>query len=173
MKNENSSHWAQLSAAIVESFRLSADEAKRLSESKIARLIAELPFIAGCDECERTALAHLSVYLMASKGGKPWFNHAKSDNISPLARLRLGTSFVGGNKGIIDRGMNILALAMLSDYDRDRDTDRAAGKYNPLSAGDWDFGSLKAELRAKLASNPSEEMDQIITEDQIVNSSWI
>jgi len=165
--------WKTMYEAIAITFRLSEEETKHLAASKIARLIGELPLIAGCKDAERTALAHLSIYLTAARGGKSWFNHQKSDNSDINSRLKLGMSFIGGDEKIIGRGMDLLAMVMLSGYNRDRAKDLKAGKYNPLNDEAWNYEQLSTQLRKKLEANPSSKLDAILTPEESILSTWI
>lgn len=168
-----SNDWKTMYEAIAATFRFSDEETSHLANSKVARLIGELPFIAGCEDAERTALAHLSIYLIAARGGKVWFNHQKSDNKDIYSRLGLGMSFIGGDKKIIERGIDLLAMVMLSGYNRDRVRDLEAGKYNPLNDGSWNFEQLSAQLRKKLESTSCSKLDAILTPEESTLSVWI
>ncbi|MCK4543880.1 MAG: hypothetical protein KAU17_16730 [Spirochaetales bacterium] len=44
---------------------MSGDEKNRFSEHSIPKLIGAIPLLAGSDEPERTALDHLSTYILA------------------------------------------------------------------------------------------------------------
>lgn len=164
--------WKAMYEAVAATFRFSDEEREHLANSKVARLIGELPIIAGCEDAERTALAHLSIYLTAAKGGKEWFNHRKSDNIDVYSRLRHGMSFIGGDEKIIERGMDLLAMVMLSGYNRDKVTDMKAGKYNPLNDGAWNFEQLSAKLRKKLELTPCPKLDAILSPKESTLYIW-
>ena len=167
-----SDDWKTICEAVAATFRFSDEETKRLVNSKVARLIGVLPIIAGCEDAERTALAHLSIYLTAARGGKAWFNHRKSDDADIYSRLRLGASFIGGDKKIIERGMDLLAMVMLSGYNRDKAMDLEAGKYNPLNDGAWNFEQLSTRLQNKLEATPCLKLDAVMTPEESILSIW-
>jgi len=120
------------------------DRRKRRNGSargRIAKLIAAIPFLAGCEDAERTAVAHPAPTCLSTREDEALFQCQPEDRISVLERLRLGSNFKGGDRRIIDRGLCLLALNMVSDYHRDIEEDAALGKYNPIAAGAWDFES--------------------------------
>ena len=61
-------NWPSICANTAKTFRLTFDEQESLFRNKIARLIAMIPYIAKCDEAERTALAHIAIYITALRG---------------------------------------------------------------------------------------------------------
>jgi len=166
-------NWAEISSAVAAAFRMNEEEAARLREGRIGRLIAAIPFLAGCDEAERTAVAHLGTYLLSIKETKPYFNAHRGDGASPLERLRLISDFKGGDQRIIGRGMCLLALNMVSDYKRDIEEDERLGKYNPIAAGDWNFEATVEDLEWKIVTVPCEEMDDIAPIGAIPLSFWV
>jgi hypothetical protein len=167
--------WLHLVDKIAATFRLTGDERKALESNPVARLIGELPYIAGCDEAERTALAHLTVYWLAAHGGRTAFDHSESDNGDPLTRLRLIGSFKGGDQAILAEGMRRLALVQLNGYHRDRAKDQQTGDYNPLNAGAWDYDAEYAKLTTagKPAAAMSAALDAILPLDETVQGTWI
>jgi hypothetical protein len=164
--------WAEISDRVAQAFRMTAEERARFSEGRVAKLIAAIPFLAGCEDAERTAVAHLGTYLLSIKETKPYFNARPEDRVSPLERLRLGSNFKGGDQRIIQRGLCLLTLNMVSDYKRDIEEDERLGKYNPIAAGAWDFEDTVADLQYKVISVDCEEMDKIVSIDAIPLSFW-
>jgi hypothetical protein len=164
--------WPSICASTAISFRLSFNEQDYLSRNRVARLIAMIPYIAKCDEAERTALAHLAVYITALRGGKKTYEHRPTDNADILERLRLVSSFKGGNPQVINRGMNLIALVMLCGYERDKEKDIISGKYNPMNEGIWDFETMKQTLLDKIAQTPSGELDAIFSIEDGLESTW-
>jgi hypothetical protein len=155
------SKWTEISGRVFEAFRMTEEEKARFGGSMIAKLIAAIPFLAGCDDAERTAVAHLGTYLLSVKETKCYFSARPKDALSPLERLRLGSNFKGGDRRIIEKGLCLLALNMVADYKRDTEEDAALGKYNPIAAGAWDFESTVADLEYKIISVVCEEMDDL------------
>jgi hypothetical protein len=155
--------WMEISDRVASAFRMSEEEKREFAEGRIARLIAAIPFLAGCEEAERTAVAHLGTYLLSiRRETKPYFNSRPGDGTSVLERLRLISDFKGGDERIIERGLNLLALNMVADYKRDIEEDARLGKYNPVAAGAWDFESLVTDLEYKIISVECEEMEELL-----------
>lgn len=164
--------WHDIVPAVAGSFRMDEDEHQWLSEKPVARLIGAIPFIAGCDQPERTAVAHLGVYLLSVLDTKPFFNAAPTDDADVLDRLRLIMSFRDGDARIIDRGMCLLALNMLDDYARDIQIDAALGKYNPVASGAWDYDAVRADLVRRIESVHCPQMDEIFDPEYGPTSFW-
>lgn len=167
------SQWINLSAALAETFRLTEPEAQRLFESKTARLIAALPYLAGCDQPDRTALTHLAVYVMAARGATRWtFDHNAEDDVDPFRRLASIGSFQGGDPIVLGRGMRLLVLQMVCGYARDMAKDTVTGEYNPLLAGSWDATAMIQGLVAEILDRPCAEMDGIMTVHDAQSYWW-
>lgn len=165
--------WLDLVARVSGFTGLSPRKQELLKSNKVAKLVAALPFLARCPNPHRIALSHLSIYLLASsEEGKDLFLHDFSDNSDIFGRLERIMHFEGGNREIIDRGMNLLALAMLGDHHRDRFIDRKKGKYNPLNAGVWSYEKTKKELTGKIESVASPDMDEILTTGETCSIPW-
>jgi hypothetical protein len=167
------SEWTEIADRVGSAFRMTEEEKRGLAEGRIAKLIAATPFLAGCEEARRTAVAHLGVYLLSIRPEtKPCFNSRPGDDGTVLERLRLISDFKGGDKRIIERGLNLLALNMVSDYKRDIEEDERLGKYNPVATGAWDFKELVAELEYKIACVECPEMDAIMSIEMIPFAFW-
>lgn len=164
--------WAELSDSVAAAFRMSAEESAWLRQGRISKLIAALPFLAGCEDAERTAVSHLGTYILSTRETKPYFYATSEDSVSVLERLRLGTNFKGGDRKIIERGLCLLALNMVSDYQRDIEEDARLGKYNPISAGAWDYKDTVAELQYRILCIPCEEMEEIAPIVVVPMSYW-
>lgn len=162
-KEENRVNWEHLVEQTAQSFRLTNQERDSLKNTKIAQLIGALPFLANCNQPERTSLAHLSIYLIAMKGSKSEFYHDTRDNNNVLNRLEAINHFDGGDKKIIEKGMKLLALNMVHDYMRDIEEDSLNNKYNPISAGEWDYKTIVRELTADITAIDCPQMDDYFT----------
>jgi hypothetical protein len=154
--------WETLYASVAETFRFTSQERTAFAHNRTARLIAAIPFAAGCEEPERTALAHVAVYVTELRGGKRIGDHTPADNASPFTRLRLLSSFKGGNPDIIRHGMTQLALVMLAGYERTREEDQRRGVYNPLNDGSWDAEAMRLNLNRDLQACPCAVLDDIL-----------
>jgi len=154
--------WTQISSDVADAFRMDESERAWFAEKRIAKLIAAIPFLAECEDAERTAVAHLGTYLLSIRETKKYFNAKPEDSESISERLRLGMSFKGGNPEIIDRAMSLIALVMIWDYRRDAEEDVFLRKYNPVSMGDFDFEMNVTALEEKIKRIPCPEMDRIL-----------
>jgi hypothetical protein len=50
---------------VAEAYSMGPAGRERLRSNATARLVAAIPYVAGCDEPERTALAHLGTFVLA------------------------------------------------------------------------------------------------------------
>lgn len=157
---------------VADAFGFSDDERTAFVAHRIARLFAALPFLAGCNQPDRTAAAHLSTYVLSVRGGTDLFAPQPSDDVDLLERLWTVTAFKGGDAAIIDRGLSLLALCMVADYERDVDKDAAAGKHNPVGSGAWDAQAIRTSLGERIESVPSPEMDTILSTADAVRGYW-
>lgn len=164
--------WVQTVETVSNAFKLEKKERERLAASKVARLIAALPFLAGCEGAERTALANLSLYCLAAGAGKKAFLHGPSDDSDIFSRLRLGMNHAGGNGKTLNHGMALIALVMLCDYERDRAEDRANGKYNPLNKGTWRFAEKQAILLKIIEDNYDPAVGELLDVSEVAAISW-
>lgn len=153
--------WAEIADRVADAFRMGAEEREWFRNKEVAKLIASIPFLAGCDDAERTAVAHVGTYLLSIKETKPYFNASSGDDGSIFDRLRLIAQFKGGNPAIIDRGMSLLALNMIIDYRRDAAEDVVLGKHNPVSSGSFDSDAIIADLKRRIEGTPCPEMETI------------
>jgi hypothetical protein len=170
--NFSAETWDAISDAVAKAFRMTDDESVFLKNKDIAKLIAALPFLAGCEDAERTAVAHLSTYVLSWRETKSYFNAQPGDNGSVFDRLRLIMSFKGGDHEIIERGMSLLALNMITDYRRDAEEDVFLGKYNPVSDGEFDYETLTAELKGRIDAIKCPEMDKIADPEVTPDGFW-
>ena len=145
---------------------------KGLKEHKVIKLISAIPYIAGCDNPERIALRHLSIYfLAASKTGKEVFNHSKLDDSNIYKRLESISHFDGGDENIIQKGMDLLSLVMVEGYYRDIEKDKRNNKYNPLNSGAWNYLEIKNMLINRIQIN-SHEFNDILELHETINTWW-
>lgn len=161
----------ELFTATAKTFRFTADEQKKFENNSIAHLMVAIPFVAGCDDAQRTALAHLAMYITDLRGGGDIFSHTTADNESVFSRLRLISSFKGGNTAIIHHGMTLLALVMLKGYEASKDYDQEHSQYNPLNEAVWNYTELHHSLTTDIIENPCIPLDTILPLDTMV-AGW-
>lgn len=167
--------WSGLAAQIAAAFRLTPEEASRLEANRTARLVAAIPFAAGCAHPERTALSHLATFLLAgSPSCARVFDHEPSDDADPLLRLAPIADFLGGDPAVIDRGMRLLALVMANGYRKDLEKDKTSGEYNPLLSMAWDYEATAGKLRAALEADAkaAAALDDVMSAEEAVRGFW-
>ncbi len=163
--------WNTISQLVAEHLRLSIGELERLRANSTARLIAAIPYIAGCTNADRISVHHLATYLLAQSASSI-FDHREEDDRDVFARLERISHFPDGDKNVIHRGMSLLALIMIAGYERDVQTDRSQSVYNPIGSGSWDVEELRARLVRRIRSVPSPEMDYIIDLEHALRGDW-
>lgn len=164
--------WEKVSEDVATAFRMDAEERKWFKNKGLAKLIAAIPFLAGCEDAERTAVSHLGTYILSIRETKHYFNPGPADNTSIFERLRLGSNFKGGDQRIIKRGMSLIARMMLEDYKRDVHIDKAINKYNPIEAGAFRYEETKRELEENISAVDCPGMDQIFASDIGTRGFW-
>ena len=127
-------------------FRMTHAERNTLYYSTTARIIATIPFEAKCEEAERTAIAHICLYIAEIRGFQKYCAHNKDDDKDIFNRLLCISNFKGGNKDIIEHGMSLLALIMLEGYKETSKHDKENNIYNPVAEGIWDYRVMKNKL---------------------------
>jgi hypothetical protein len=166
--------WKKLVGTTAKAFSMDPARESKLASNKAAELIAALPFLAGSREPERTALAHLASFVLASSEPARYiFDHKKEDDFDPMARLAVVSHFEGGDSAVINRGMKLLAMMVIKGYDRDREKDTKAKAYNPLVAGAWNPEQKLASLKAEVGATPNAAMDGIIDVESALRSPWV
>lgn len=162
--------WDYLATETAKVFNLSKKEADILYSSNTAKIIAKIPFAAGCKEPNRTAIAHLCIYEAEIRGFQKYYAHLPSDDDDIFNRLAFISNFNGGNQAIIEHGMYILAYIMVEGYKRSKEKDLKDGIYNPISNGKWDYKKLKNKLLRKINELDCPDLDEYFLP---VKSTWV
>lgn len=160
--------WSYLIDEISKVFRLSDEEQKKLDNNSTAKIIATLPFEANCIDPERTAIAHLCIYMAELKGFQKYYAHLPSDDSNLYNRLAFISTFEGGDENIINHGMNILALIMIEGYKRTEKSDRQKGIYNPFVHGTWNYQKIKNRLLWEINKIEVPNIDCIFYQSPII-----
>lgn len=168
----NSLQWDQIVDMVAAAFRFTKEETERFRSREIAQLIAAIPFLAGCKDPKRTAISHLGTYILSVRI-KEEANARPSDDEYLHRRLELIGNFIGGDQEIIQRGMDLIALCMLYDYKRDEQEDQESGKYNPITAGLFDFEKQEQKLINRISSIRCDIMDDILPVARCRTTFWI
>ena len=167
-----SKQWPQIAEAVGRAFRMDTEDLASFRKKPVAQLIAAIPFLAGCDQPARTAVAHLGTYILSIRETKPFFNADPTDDGDILDRLRLIMNFRGGDAAIIDRGMALLGLTMVIDYQRDMQIDEAMGKHNPVASGAFDYEAIRADLKSRVEAVACPAMDAMFDMWIDVETTW-
>jgi hypothetical protein len=155
--------WKEIVSIIASCFVMDGARAARILNNPTAKLIAAIPFLAGCREPERSSLAHLATFVLSgSEAGEKVFDHKAEDNYDVLARLATIAHFEGGDPAIINKGMKLLATMMIEGYARDLASDKAKGLYNPINDGKWNAEEKLSSLASAAAAVEDAEMDEIV-----------
>jgi hypothetical protein len=162
-------NWPEMVEFFSDLLEMDTESHDWLQQTKVARLMAELPHIAGCADPDRAAYAHVSTLLVASRNPKV-FGHRSSDTLR--SRLFAVSHFDGGDSRLIERGLHLLELASLSDHIADVDYDRVVGKYNPLNTGEVTYDSERDRLVELIEAVPCPEMDQILSVAEAIKLRW-
>lgn len=157
--------WNYYVSEISSVFRFTEEETEWFMNCKTAQLIATIPFAAECIEPERTAIAHLCIYVAEIKGFQKYYAHQPSDDFDIYNRLAFISTFEGGDRIIIEEGMNLLALIMIEGYYKSIEYDKLNNIYNPIAAAKWDYQRLKKELTDKLKHNHSGFFSQYLSSE--------
>lgn len=164
--------WNSISYLVAETLRMSLGELDSLRGNDTAKLIAAIPALAECTDADRIAVQHVTTYLLAERA-ESIFDHRKTDDGTVFDRLERISHFPDGKKEVIQRGMNLLALSMVSGYERSSADDKTKGVYNPVVSGSWDTEKEKARLVKEIRAAASPEMDAIFSIERAVTGPWI
>ncbi|MBR1638106.1 MAG: hypothetical protein IJ688_01825 [Treponema sp.] len=155
--------WDYLVNEVSNVYKLTPEEKKQLENSYTAKIIATIPFEAECKNPERTAIAHLCLYVAELKGFQKYCSHLPTDDNDIFNRLAFISTFESGKQEIINHGMNVLALIMLEGYKRSIEKDRINNVYNPLISGKWNYQSIKNKLLWEINKINVPNIDWIFT----------
>lgn len=148
--------WDYLVSEIGKVFRFTHEEIEWFANCKTAQLIATIPFAVNCIEPERTAVAHLCIYIAEIKGFQKYCIHQKSDDFNIYNRLSFLSTFKGGNEKIIQEGMDLLALTMIEGYNKSKAEDKLNNVYNPFVSKKWNYKEIKEKITKKMLRHHSE-----------------
>lgn len=170
MTKEN---WVKVSSRIRAVFNFGIEKSEWLEKSRMARLIAAVPFLAACEKAEETSFSHLAIYVMSiDDSTKEIYFHKREDDIDLYSRLTPISYFKGGNQTVIQCCMDLMALNMISSYEKDAEEDKAIGKYNPLNDGVWKYSEISEKLIKNVKNNITSEISEIYTVNDAVKGYW-
>lgn len=163
--------WENIAASVADAFRMDEEESRWLKNKNLAKLIAAIPYLAGCEDPGRTAITHLGAYILSIRI-KTVANCQPTDDVDLFRRLEMINNFIGGDQAVIRKGMSLIALNMIADYARDIEEDRIFNKYNPVDSGAFDYEYEKKRLENIIESVECREMDEIMSLDDAVEGYW-
>jgi hypothetical protein len=165
--------WSILAGRAGAVLNFGIKEKEWLKTSKMARLIAATPFLAGCDKPEETAFSHLILYLVSlNESARDIYLHRPVDDRDVYTRLFPVSNFLGGNLTIIQCILDLMALTMLSNYHQDAEEDRRISKYNPLNEGKWNYKTESERLIQSINANSTPEIAAIYTVEDALKGYW-
>ena len=165
--------WETVSSRVRAILNYGIAQTEWLQESRLARFIAAVPFLAQCGKATETSFAHLLIYLATLDGSvKQIFFHKPEDDKDLYSRLYPILNFYGGNEATLSCCRDLLALCMVSNYQRDAESDKSLGKYNPLNAGTWDAPSLIRELEESIKTSITPEIAEFYTVEEALRGYW-
>lgn len=149
------------------------EKKEEIQNNKIAKLIAAIPYLAGCNKVTETSFSHLIIFLMSKdESAKDIYFHKPEDDNDIYSRLFPISDFLGGDKIIIQTCMDLIALCMLSNYKNDAEEDKAIGKYNPINEGKWNYDSMSEELINNIDNTIIPEISKIFTKENAFKGYW-
>ena len=161
-------NWQNMVNDVGNTFMLKTMDQEKLHDSKVARVIASIPYIAGCENPRQTAINHLGLYLTAHQN--PVFDSGKTESIAQ--RMFDIKGFKGGRQTVIKKGLKILELLSLEDHNGDRQLDAGLGKNNPLNEGAIDYDTEKLRLMNEINAIECPELDHIMLDNQNYPDIW-
>ncbi len=156
---------AILQSGVKKHFAEDRKTAEHAQRSSIARLVASLPFIAGCPKAEELAEKNIDTLFKETK--EPG-SYAHRHGMSLRQRLAPFDFSGATNTAALERGLLLLELGSLLDHARDRKADLASKTPNPLNEG-MEYGAEKERLLAAIEAVPSPEMDGIVTAERLLS----
>ncbi|HAK47590.1 MAG TPA: hypothetical protein DCO79_16920 [Spirochaeta sp.] len=165
--------WDKISSRVRAVYNFGVEKSEWFKVCKMARLIAAVPFLAGCDKPEESSFTHLAVYIMSiDDSTKDIYFHKAEDDADVYSRLQPISNFNGGNRKVIQCCMDLIALNMVTNYEKDAEEDKAIGKYNPVEAGAWNYGAVSEKLIEDIKSNITSEISEVYTVDDALRGLW-
>ena len=163
--------WNNLVNIVSSAFHLTEKERIALYKSRIARLIAAIPYLAGCEDVERTAISHLGIYMFTIRT-RNFFCTGTEEIKGLFKRMRMINNYLGGKTTLLERGMNLILLNILAEYEHDLSETWNPKKQDPMIAGIWYLKEEKDDLIKRIKAVNAPYMDEIITIEQAMIEWW-
>jgi hypothetical protein len=166
--------WETVSSRVRVILNYGIVQTQWLEENRLARFIAAVPFLAQCEKAMETSFSHLLIYLASVDGSvKQIFFHKPEDDEEIYARLSPILNFRGGNEVTLQCCKDLLTLTMISNYQRDADSDKAVGKYNPINAEVWDAPLLTEKLEESIQTSMTPDVAAFYTIEEALRGYWL
>ena len=173
LKQKVEKEWEQLSSRLKTVFNYGIEKSEWLKNSRTAKFITAIPFLAGCEKASETAFAHLAIYLLSvDESAKEILFHKQEDDSDIYKRLFSISNFYGGDKKTIQCCKDLLVLNMVSNYKKDATEDKALGKYNPLNDSDWDYDKIANKLIQNINKSITVEISGYFSVEDALKGFW-
>lgn len=165
--------WKDLCRSLFESMHSFSPVSDKVIRNPVARLIGWLPYLARTDQPARDSITNLTIYLLSSYGSsREVYSHSKGSGDSVYSSLSSLMNFTHGNEDILCRGMSLISMVILNEYQRNKKDDLRQGRINPLNTGAWDYSALMQELENNVNSVPCRKMDRILNLKSLPFCYW-
>lgn len=165
--------WEEISGRVRTVLNYGIARKERLEKSKLARFIAAIPYLAGCEKPRETSFTNLLIYLVSlDESARDIYFHKPGDDRDIYSRLRPILNYTGGDRKILDCCRDLIALCMVANYRKDAEHDQAIGKYNPVAAGVWDGDALQKKLMNAVNTSITPEIAARYTAEDAVKGLW-
>ncbi len=173
MEIEKDEFWFEICDRLFDLMPSFLHFSERVRQNPVARLIGWLPFLANTDQPQRDSITNMTIYLLSGYGSsRDIFFLSESRNDVLFDCLATLLNFTNGDEKILHRGLSLICIVLLNEYEKNRDEDRSKGKYNPLNAGVWNFDELMRELEAGVKAVPCRKMDRILSLEAAAGCYW-
>jgi hypothetical protein len=165
--------WDKIVSFTTDIFGLTPDKSEVLRNNIVAKIIAAIPYLAECYNPDRSAISHLGTYIISQHSLVHYiYSLRASDTRSINARLVELSQFDGGDRKIIERGMNLLHLTMISSYRGVRSTDSVRGGKSKSITRKGNGGVSISKLVRQIESVECKEMDEIFPVTRALQGEW-
>lgn len=143
-------------------------------DGKVVRLVAALPFLAGCADAEIDSLHNVLIYAAGnSEAIHGLTNHAPEHDENYFERIRPMLQYSVGDEDVLTHGSALLATVLVYGYHRDIAKDAESGEYNPFVAGSWDFETVIGELDGLIARHKSPLVERRMSNGEAIKLGWL
>lgn len=165
--------WEEISSRAGAVLNYGIVQKEQLQNSRLARFIAAVPFLAGCDKPLETSFSHLITFLVSfDESAKDLYFHKPQDNEDIYSRLAPLLWFSGGDRQILGCCRDLLALCMVSNYIMDAEKDHAVGKYNPVGKGEWDGKAISDRLSESVRTSLTPDISDFYSIEEALKGAW-